>query len=324
MAAALDAVDFLAICLLVVALALTVLALKVSQAVASAIDIDIPIVGHPFHFVAATINNHLVPALNDVVQAESSAIHTLWAGLTWSLRLVATGLRDLANGTDLMIQHAWSQLHDTFQASYAWAHHELARVDAAAAALARKLAADVNRLELLAHQLADSALQHATGYTDAAIATLHRTVTHDIAAARDAAEHYADAQVSHVEHTVAGVERELGNVEGEVAGVIRGIPGDVVAELDALARATGATDIASLLKAIPVTAAALVALEVATGLDSAGCRSKVKGICGVDPLQWANLLAGLAALDFALSLRAIAGPARELTHELGAAFHEFA
>ena len=316
MAAALDAVDLVAICLLVVALAMTVLAIRFAEAVGGAIDVDIPFVGHPFHFVTATINNALVPRMQAVADAERTAIHHLWSGLVWSFRLVIAGARDLADGVDDALVHAWTVLHDTFVDAYAYTHRQVVRLDGRVDSTLRELYSDVLALEAFARARADAAFHAAVGYADSAVAQLHRTVAHEIAAARQAAENYADVQVGHVAHTLAGVEHELTNVEGEVAGVIEAIPGDVLAELDALARAAGAKSIAELLKAVPVTAAALLALEAATGLDGAGCRSKVKGICGVDPAAWANLLAGLAVLDFTLSLRAIADPARALVHDL--------
>lgn len=68
---------------------------------------------------------------------------------------------------------------------------------------------------------------------------------------------------------------------------------------------------------------ATVALTIAeTGLDNAGCRSKVKDICGTNTSGWGNLIFGLAAFSAGLSLEELVEIGQDLVVDLESAAGE--
>ena len=104
--------------------------------------------------------------------------------------------------------------------------------------------------------------------------------------------------------------------QGAAIGAVRTAEQATAGELRNLIGDLDLTKIAGVIAALPLLAAALAALEAETGLDRAECRSKLRGVCGTDPAEWAGLLAGVAFLEGALSLRELVPVGREAIAEL--------
>jgi hypothetical protein len=64
--------------------------------------------------------------------------------------------------------------------------------------------------------------------------------------------------------------------------------------------------------AVAATYAALSTVLTDTGLENSECRGKVKNICASNPLGWANLLGGLAAIGVAFDFKALYDTAEDL------------
>lgn len=158
------------------------------------------------------------------------------------------------------------------------------------------------------------------GLITAPLATIRKDIARAESIATAAAKAAADA-VYKAEHVVTEkIEQIVNNpttyitstVQQEVPGLAAAIAvaGGEVLELpgisyDDLRNLVNGQDLAKLgglIAAIPLIRGLVQTLAQEAGLDSAECRAKNKAICGTDPLQWAGLLAGLAALGLSFDL----------------------
>lgn len=93
-------------------------------------------------------------------------------------------------------------------------------------------------------------------------------------------------------------------------GWAEGIAVPIGNDVTALEQYVKGLGLAGLVAAVPGLAYLVQALVNEAGLSDAACREKNRGICGVDPLQWASFLEGLALLGFGFSLADLAAAAQ--------------
>lgn len=178
------------------------------------------------------------------------------------------------------------------------------------------------------------ALSAAEGYADVAVSKLRAAEDAAVAGAVAIAAEAKAAGLAAAAAAEAGAERAAGSAlaqseaaaaralaEAQAAGAaaLGAVSGLATGALDDLATIEGdlgALGTAGLIAAIPALATLVRAIATEAGLESAACRSKVKGICGTDPSAWAGLLEGALLLTGALSLRELVPVGRVAVHEL--------
>lgn len=315
MAVALEAVDLVAICACVFCLALLYLSLGMAKAIVGALDVSI-LGAHPFGGLANTLRNSLVSWLNSAISGVEGAIVVLYKGLIWSLKLMLTGIEDLANGVEGALQHAWDvTIPNSFRDLYDWSHSHFQATTAHFTKLEKTVADDLATAKHVAVTEASAAKTAAEHYADSEIAALKTLVISRL----KTLEHFVNVEfpsdLAHVEHTASSILDELRRAESLAQERAVNLPTDIDSELNRLAKYAGAAGIGALLSAVPFVLNEVATLEEEAGLSRLECRSKVKGICGVDPAAWAGLLGGLAAAEFGLHLSSILPIAREAIKE---------
>lgn len=176
-----------------------------------------------------------------------------------------------------------------------------------------------------------TARSDAEHYADAQIASAVSDVKawtrEQVHAAESAAESYADEAVSKLrvaEQAAIANAVSLANIAehdaqsaimraGEIAADIGAPVGRSLSDLEKYLDSLG---LAGLVAAVPALGLLVNTIATESGLDSAACRSKVKGICRTDPNVWENLLGLLAPLGLALSLRELVKVANAIGPEL--------
>lgn len=130
-----------------------------------------------------------------------------------------------------------------------------------------------------------------------------------------AAAHAGGVSLADVQHlvdaAVAGAISTGSNIGGMIDDLRRTIE-DEIANLDV-------GDVAAIGAAAAALTATLAITLAETGLDQAGCREKVKGVCGTDPLAWAGMLAGIAAFGLAIDLDEVISIGQEMVGDLAGA-----
>lgn len=226
-----------------------------------------------------TVDNALNTALSDALAANLTILDGLFKGLTWSLNLTFTAMRDLASGVDTALHYLRyttipgliKLVHDELRPLIDNAVTRITNLETGTATDSQNLWAALSTASSNAYTWAISAGASALAGARADIATATKT-----------AEAYTDT-------AVAGV---------------RDLPRVTPKEL---------TDAAT---AAAVATAAVAATVALAGLDNAECAGKVKQICSTDLSQWENLLAGLALVGGIFSLAELADIARPLVHDL--------
>lgn len=289
----------------------------------------------------------IIAALNDAIAGTEEVISTLWAGVVWSFNLMIDGLSTAWADTAAAFEHAFStSIPNAFDSLWKETTHLVNRGVGTVADLGGDVAAALRSAELYAAQHATAALHTATAYTDTWIGKLGRQLGQDIAAVETVA-HAAAATAAHAvdvaEHAAAGTSQTITNLitnelpaeisalaheltaaEGAVAGELPRLPGLALDDIEQLLRSKEFGTLAGLLAAVPLVNALVHALAAESGLSTAECRSKVKGICGTDPLRWAHLLEGLAFAFVMPSLDELADAIAEITVEVADVITGFA
>jgi hypothetical protein len=271
------------------------LAYYIAKAIASVIDVDIPLIGHPFHFAARLIENAIVDPLNSLRKASDARIAAGFRDLVDALELGLGVTLLLGLGVEKALAYLWHTALSPFVHGLVDPVSKIARAAAAdVAALAKTVAADVLKAEAYARARATAALEAAKAYADTKIAAAIKALRLEIAAA------------------VAFVHEAVGVAADELPG----LPGMAWDELNRLLNTKRLWQLAGLLAAVPILAQLVRVLARESGLENAECRGKVKNICTTDPALWEGLLATLVAVGFAYSLDELAAIARPVLADL--------
>ncbi len=282
------------------------------------LDVNIPVVNvRPFHTVVQAIINAIEDGANAAIKATEKALAWAWSDLLSSLQLLL-GLT-LFFG-DLLLhafEYLWNHsLPALIAREIGNAISSLAPTRVDPVALAAKIETTVEAK--LRHEVATirSDAQHALSDAKAAAASAASAAASAEHAVVTNVENVVQNPTTYVTKTVAevipGLAAALAVAEGEVVG----LPGVDWDKLRDLVNGQDLAKLGGLIAAIPLLRALTNTFAAETGLGNAECRSKVKGICGTDPLAWGRLLGGLAALGFAFSLKDLADVAEPLVHEL--------
>lgn len=202
--------------------------------------------------------------------------------------------------------------------------HELGGVSAGAAAALTAAAAELRGAiaggVTDAENLASSALAAAEQTLEAELSHAATAAAADLAAAA-ATLQGAVGQVAAAEQaTVAGITAAEHAATGELTD-IGNLPTDAIKDL------LDRIDLTKLLgfgAGLVLVRALVNAIATEAGLDSAACRAKHKQVCGVDPSEWTDLLAGAAFLTGTLSLAELVPIGRTAVSDLGGIIRELA
>lgn len=252
----------------------------------------------------------------------------------------------VANDLGIAKRYAENEASDALASSKAYADRW---IDNAVRVLNGNIAAGVAEAEAFA----STAVAKLRGAEDAAIATVAglaaqaehagvnaaasalATAEHELAVVRDtaltaaagaltAAEDFAAHEAARVEATALAAAAGVEAAASGALDVVRSIAVGAENELKDLEGIYGALGTATLIASIPAIATLVHAIAIESGLENQSCRTKVKGICGTDPLAWTELLAGLAVLGFGFNLREMYDAAAGLVGELAPIIREAA
>lgn len=322
MAVAIEGIDIVALCAVIVLIGLTLATQYTFQKLADAINISI--VGtHPFASVSRTIEGTIVHWCAVGAKALEGVANDLWRGLTWSIAQTLQALmsiaRDVSNAVNYVVAHV---IADKIEAALAPINKAINAVAAKIGFVEREISSEVVRLdakiETTARAVASTASHDLhTAISDvekelaAGLHTLQTTVATDIRQAISTAEGVGQSALD-----------KLRSAEDAAIGAIKKAETATAAELRDLINSTPLDQIEGLLIAVPALAAIVNVLEAETGLGRAECRGKIKNICATDPAKWAGLLDGLALIGVGLSLEQIFRLSAEVADEAISAFRE--
>lgn len=322
MALALEAVDLTAICVLLVAIALLYMAVGMARAIAGVLDVSI-LGQHPFSGLANALRNSIIKWLNSAIGWSENAVVVLWKGLIWSINLMIKGVTDLANGIEASLTHGWEvTLPASFRALYDWSHAHFQATTAHFLRLENTVRDDYASATHFATIEAIHAKEAAERYAASEVAALRAAVV----ARLKPLEHFVGVEfpsdLAHVEHTATSILDELRRAEALARERALNLPTDIDHELNELAKYAGAAGIGALLAAVPYLLNEVATLEAEAGLTRLECRTKVKGICGIDPTAWAGLLGALAISDIGIHLGTLLPIAREAVNDFASVIRE--
>lgn len=239
---------------------------------------------------------HLVNLLNGVADSVQTAI-------TYPAALL-TGVREA-------VTYLWHTALPTATAT------ALTPVNKAVSDLAGRVTRDAALVEAKvgaaradAHSYADAKLAEARSYTEAQVASAviaTEAYADEAVSKLRTAEQAAVAQAVSIATTAENDATAAFDQAKAYAGQLVAPVGREVSQLDSYIKGL---DVPAIAAGATATAALVTALLADTGLSNSECRNKVKGICGTDPNAWVGLLAGIAFMSGALSLREILPPAR--------------
>jgi hypothetical protein len=315
MAWAEDALDLVAICAMVLALASVYAAKGIVNALARAFT-GLPVVGHYFKSVAASTLNEINGFLDDTIKALEKHIVALLYGLLDSVAVVVA----LFLLPYLGVKAALEYMRD---------HWIVPRVDGivrpirdtanAAKSAAKDLADEFNTLEkTMDYQIgitASAVYNTLIGTVEREIDQLRTGIGNDVATLQSSIDRAAERAIETARTESGDAIDALRSSEDAAIQAARQAEDLTHAELQNLIRDISFGDLAAVAAAVPILTTLVQTLEDETGLGRAECRAKVRGICGTDPLSWASLLEGLAPLVIAFSLRDIVDTARPLIRE---------
>lgn len=154
---------------------------------------------------------------------------------------------------------------------------------------------------------------------DALIASGEAALSAAIAAATAAESAALAGAVSTLQGAIADVRSSVGAIADQLAAVGATAAGELQdiygLDADSIRRVLDRLDLSKVVDlgaGLVLVRALTEAIAAEAGLDSAACRSKVKGVCSVDASAWAGLLASLAAVGLAFDLRQLVSFAETL------------
>lgn len=230
------------------------------------------------------VGNTLLDAALDVKGRITAAIYS---GAT---AVVAAGLRAEGWVTALVVKYARLAIHDALAIGGA--------INSEIAALDTKLHHEVTVAIRDVEGYADTAVHALRKAEDAALAGAVSVLHAGIVAAEKAATEEFHAAEREAAAALAGADA---TINAAIAGV-KSIAVTLEDDLGTLLGKLSPADVAALLAAIPLLGLLVNTIATESGLNNSECRSKVKGICGTNPLQWAGLLAGIAAIGVSFDL----------------------
>lgn len=224
---------------------------------------------HPFAWLAAAIETTLVKAIETGISLLETALHGLYAGLTWSISEAIALPGEVMSWVRGAFEYLnWSVLHPLA------AHLEIGLAEGLALLQGR-----VNALYADVAGTLDAAEEYARQQAAGAVAT---------------AEAFATTLVHGIGDQFLSIANKAEAIAEGAAADVKTIEGDL-----------SPAQLAALVAAIPAALVFTGELATEAGLGSAACRSKVGGICGVPALAWDALLAGLLVTELALTLPVI-------------------
>lgn len=300
-----------------VAVALIVLAAKIADGLkAQGGGGFLAIITAPITAAADAVESALNWVGTQILDSNAAHLGNLLEGAAQSVQALIDYPAALWKGTHAALVYLWSTAIPGFVKA------QLAPV----IALGQRALALAQAAEADSASAFDRAVNYVDGKVSSAIATAESYARAQAEAARSAAEAYADTAVAKLRSAEdAALESALSiarQAETDAAGAVKTAEsyvdsvtapiGKEVSDLDAYIRGLGLT---ALVAAVPALSTLVQTIAAESGLDNAACRSKVKGICGTDPAQWAGLLAGLGLLGFGFTLEEIYKIARPLIAE---------
>lgn len=244
------------------------------------------------------VANGVVDAALDVKGRITTAIYS---GAT---AVVAAGLRADGWVTALVLKYARLAIHDALAVNGA--------IDNAIAAVDTQLSRAITTAKNDAEGYADTAVGVLREAETTALSNAVSTLTAGITAAETAATGLFNQAEADAKAALTAADTTINTAIAGVQAIAVTLDDDLTTLLGKLSPG----DVAALIAAIPLIGLLVNTIATETGLNNSECRSKVKGICGTDPLAWAKLLGGLAALGFAFDLRALAKVANEVIGDL--------
>lgn len=271
---------------------------------------------HPLQHVATAINNTIVAGCNAGINTLDRWAIALWHGLFTAWNIFVEGLKDLANGTET----AFKWVTGTAIPNVVNAAINPIKLDVTIAKNAlESITGNIGALSSDFHALANGLDNTIARSINAWYRGIHPDITNEIHAAihamSGAVSGEISAQVGNAENLASSAIASLRTAETAVTDALTTAENATAKELRDLADSIPLTDIAAVAAAVPIIREMVRVLETETGLDNAICRQKVKGICGTNISSWESLLAGLAPLALAFSLREIVETARPIMRE---------
>lgn len=326
--------DLGALALCVVAIALLLAVKGLADALHSALNVGFLGV-HPFSGIAATLNNTLIAWLNDAIKGVERVAASFFSGMIDSLAILV-GLAALVYiGTRDALTYLWNT---GLPARILFYTNPLNDLVAGVKALYNELAGVVSRGFDSARTFAEGqgakALTDAQAFTTTKIAEAVHAVEGDLSAAVTkleqtintatdgalttalqavhAAEQAASSEIGDAEQAASSALAQAQALGQSALGAVKSIAVTAEDDLATIEGSIGVLGVAGLIAAIPAIATLVQSIAVDAGLENAECRSKVKGICGSDPVQWGKLLGSLALLSGVLDFGELVALARPL------------
>lgn len=299
---------------------------------------NVRILGYrPFGFIGNALHNTLVSWCYSGIDDLGNIATHLESFLTWSLEELVNMSAGVLDSVRNALEWEWNNsIPGIITNKLIGVWQNINANGAGVSALWRYSAKNLSRAESYAEGRASQALVTAESYTRSVERTLNETVSSDFASAKT----YTDAQVKSLQSDLASLKSYVDTVLVPLSNGVAAVPGEIAnatraasaAEAAALsasetaaanARAQIANEltaaindvqgkegqlggtVAALATALAATTALTrtVAAEVSdAGLSRSSCRTKTRGICGVDPIRWAEFLAGFAVISGGFSL----------------------
>lgn len=304
-AVALEAVDLVALCGILLLMGLLAATAYTFSRLASAINVSI-FGSHPFAGVAHSIDSVIVAGCNDGIKALGSVAHDLWAGAKWSFNEVVKAIMAIPRGVHDALTYLWKTAMPAYvKASLSLIHTKITALEASVSNVTNELGNDILALDSRIKTTATATLASATKLIESRIGDVERSVTSELTTIKAAVEQDIKTAVHGAESTGSEALSKLRAAENAAIDSLNQAETATAADLRNLTNQIPFTDITAVIAAVPLLKAALNTLESEAGLERPECRAKVKGICGVDPSEWANLLEDIALIGVGLSLRDI-------------------
>jgi hypothetical protein len=304
-AVALEAVDLVALCGILLLIGLLTTVSYTFTKLADVIDVGI-LGAHPFRGVANAIESTIVAGCNTGIRALGSVAHDLWVGAKWSFNEVIQALMFVPNGVHAALQHLWKNAVPGLVKAYiAVLSKEINALAAGVTNLTSELGTDILRLDTKIENTATATFNSATQVIDSKVKQVEVDLTHGLNAIRASIEADIRSAVGTAEQTGTAALDKIRDAENAAIDSLKQAEGATAVELRNLAGQIPFTGIAAVIASVPLLQAAVNTLESEAGLTRPECRAKVKGICGVDPSAWAGLLEGLAIMAAGISLAEI-------------------
>lgn len=243
--------------------------------------LSIPFVGGA---IRAGVEDSLVKPAEALFRPLEQVMSEVMYGIGNGVGVIGSNDLVLLNGLELSLKTLW--------------HVAIPGFVKTALSPVRTIATEAKALAHTAEQTASRALSKA----DSIKVLTSGQVWHDI---KGEVKTTAEAVVRPVAHEANTVSTEVAHAVGGAAAELPRLPGLGYDELNKLLGEADLTKLAGLLAAVPLLSSLIQSLTQEAGLTSAECRSKVGGICGVNPSAWEGLLASLAVAAFAFDLPAI-------------------